>query len=219
MKGLMLNQWYSVNKSFWGYLVLSVVIMGVLLIAQQDMLLTVATFIPIIFMVTPAFEVLKNETMSGWNKFVLALPLKRSQIVRSHFLFFMMLMFVGIIISVGVFVVAEFISEGIWTNAVTNSILNGIGLALILGLVAYPLTYHLGTEKSDMVLMLSVLVAIGSYFLGSFIFNWVFNNYTIAPLQNVDLDFLFSAAFALVSFVLFFLSYVITNQIYRKKEF
>ncbi|WYP26425.1 ABC-2 transporter permease [Alkalihalobacillus sp. FSL W8-0930] len=219
MKGLMLNQWYSVNKSFWGYLVLSVVIMGVLLIAQQDMLLTVATFIPIIFMVTPAFEVLKNETMSGWNKFVLALPLKRSQIVRSHFLFFVMLMFVGIIISVGVFVVAEFISEGIWTNAVTNSILNGIGLALILGLVAYPLTYHLGTEKSDMVLMLSVLVAIGSYFLGSFIFNWVFNNYTIAPLQNLDLDFLFSAAFALVSFVLFFLSYVITNQIYRKKEF
>ncbi|WP_245755932.1 ABC-2 transporter permease [Halobacillus alkaliphilus] len=42
-------------------------------------------------MSSSALEVLKREAKSGWNKYVLALPVKRENVVQSHYNFFSLL--------------------------------------------------------------------------------------------------------------------------------
>ncbi|GAF23092.1 hypothetical protein JCM19047_2885 [Bacillus sp. JCM 19047] len=62
MKGLLLNQYYSVQKSIWVYALLAFVIPVVILIFfEGGMLDRLAAFVAIGFMVSPALEVLKHE--------------------------------------------------------------------------------------------------------------------------------------------------------------
>ena len=47
----------------------------------------IATFI-ILFAAIPALEVIKYESKSGYEKYVLTLPVTRNNIVQSHYLFY-----------------------------------------------------------------------------------------------------------------------------------
>src|SRR5699024_7577264 len=107
MKGLLLNQYYSVFTSLRNYLFLGVIIAAILIFSQNEFMQSFAQILITIFMVTPALEVLKHESKSGWNKFVLTLPIKRSNVVQSHFLFFIMTMISGILITIAMFALAE----------------------------------------------------------------------------------------------------------------
>ncbi|QQK79284.1 ABC-2 transporter permease [Salicibibacter cibi] len=219
MKGLLLNQYYSVGKSLWNYLLLSVVITAILLFSQNEMMMAFATFLPILFMVTPALEVLKHESMSGWNKFVLTLPIKRSQVVQSHYLFYFMVMLIGLLVTIVLFILAELIAGQVLTDQSIYSMMNGVGIAFILGFIAYPLTYQLGTEKSDMVLMFGVIAAIGLYLLSGWLFETILSNMSPDTLQGMNIDLLFSSGFLAVTLVFFIVSFLITLQVYKKKEF
>ncbi|SDJ29690.1 ABC-2 transporter permease [Natribacillus halophilus] len=219
MKGLILNQYYAIGNSVRNYFVLSIFLAAVFLFTQNEWLLTFAAFVPIIFMVSPALEVLKHESKSGWNKFVLTLPLKRSHVVKSHYLFFIMLMFIGLFIVIGVFVVAELLLENILVEQAIYWMMNGVGVAFVLGFIAYPLTYLLGSEKSDMILMVSVIAGVGLFFLSSWLYEQILINVSPYVLQGLNHDMLFSAGFLVITLVLFIVSYVIALQVYKRKEF
>ncbi|MDO7284380.1 ABC-2 transporter permease [Shouchella clausii] len=219
MKGLVLNQYYSVGKSFWNYIALSVVITAILLFTQNEMLMQFAAWLPLFFMVTPALEVLKHESMSGWSKFVLTLPLKRREVVQSHYLFYSMMIVIGIVITVALFMVADSLIGQVMTDSSVNKIMNGVGIVLISGLLNYPLTYLLGTEKSDGILVFSIMAAVGLFLLSSWLFEIFLGAVSFDALQGMNLDKLFSGSFLAVTFVLFMASYVIALQVYKRKEF
>ncbi|MED4158931.1 ABC-2 transporter permease [Shouchella clausii] len=219
MKGLVLNQYYSVGKSFWNYIALSVVITAILLFTQNEMLMQFAAWLPLFFMVTPALEVLKHESMSGWSKFVLTLPLKRREVVQSHYLFYSMMIVIGLVITVALFMIAESIIGQVMTDSAVYKMMNGVGLVLIAGLLNYPLTYQLGTEKSDGILVFSIMAAVGAFLLSSWLFEILLGAVSLDALQGINLDLLFSGSFLAVSLVLFIASYVIALYVFKRKEF
>ncbi|MBM7715187.1 ABC-2 transporter permease [Siminovitchia sp. FSL H7-0308] len=219
MRGLFLNQYFTVEKSLRNYVFISVVIVCLLIISNNEMMLSFATWLPILFMITPAFEALKHESSSGWNKFVLALPIKRSQVVQSHYIFYSLIMLSGIILTFVLFVLTDLIMGQNQTTTAVYSIMNGVGLALIIGFVTYPLTYHYGTEKSDMILMMGVLAAIGLFFLSEWIYKGILENFGAPLSPNTNHDLLFSSSFLLINLFLFIISYFVTLQIYKRKEF
>jgi len=219
MKGLLLNQYYSIGKSIFNYVLLSVLIAGILLFTQHDMMMLFATILPTVFMITPALEVLKHESMSGWNKFLLTLPIKRKHVVQSHYLFFTILLLFGLLITITLFVLAEFILGQILTEQMIYWIMNGVGIAITLGLVAYPLTYQLGTEKSDMAIIIGFIATFGLFFLSDALFNRIVSNLSPDTLQGMNLGLLFSGSFLAITLILFIVSYMISLPIYKKKEF
>jgi|SRR5690625_1252853 len=215
MKGLLLNQYYSVFTSLRNYLFLGVIIAAILIFSQNEFMQSFAQILITIFMVTPALEVLKHESKSGWNKFVLTLPIKRSNVVQSHFLFFIMTMISGILITIAMFALADLVLGETLTFQTILGIMNGGGIALLLGIVAYPLTYLWGAEKADTVLMLGVMVAVGLFLL----VNWLYIEFIEDAFQGLNHELVFTAGFCVTTLVLYIISYRITIQVYKRKEF
>ncbi|KYG29507.1 ABC-2 transporter permease [Alkalihalobacillus trypoxylicola] len=219
MRGLVLNQYYTVDKSLKNYFFISVLLVAVMLLSSNDMLLSMATWVPIMFMISPAFEALKHESASGWNKFVLTFPIKRRHVVQSHYYFFLLLLLAGTMITfLLIFAMNEFIG-GIQVSALLNSLMNGMGIAFIIGYVSYPLTYYYGTEKSDMILYIGVFSAIGIYIFAGWLFQQIISLGWFGLSVEGHIDLIFSLLFLVLNLIIFILSYFVTVFIYQKKEF
>ncbi|MDV2682777.1 ABC-2 transporter permease [Alkalihalophilus lindianensis] len=217
MKGLLLNQYYAVEKTIWYYVPLSLVVTTILLYFDQAMTQRLAAFLPILLLSTAAFEVLKHEAKSGWNKFVLTLPVKRSRVVQSHYLFFLTLTVLGLLIACVALLIAQFGFGQAPSAGYTYSLMNILGITFTMGIVAYPLTYLLGTEKAEFVIMASGGAGIGVFFLSAYLFDLL-----LMPLyafQGLNSDLVFSLGFLVVNFILFVGSYIISIQVYKRKEF
>ncbi|MFB4213285.1 ABC-2 transporter permease [Shouchella sp. JSM 1781072] len=219
MSGLLLTNYYMVSRSFWGYLALSVFLSALFIALGNDFLLSFALFIPIIFMVSPALEVLKHEAKSGWGKFVLTTPVNRGNVVQSHYLLFLLFMLVGMVVATVVFVVGDFINGGLLTWETLYTFLGGIAVALLLAVIAFPLTYFLGTEKSDMVLIMSVFAALALFFLSSWAFEEAYARGWMEPFSSWDSGLVFSGGMLAVTLVLFVISFFVAMGIYKRKEF
>lgn len=217
MKGLLLNQYYSVEKSLWGYVPLALLIATVLVFFEHPVIQRLAAFAPILLMSMAALEVLKHEAKSGWNKFVLTLPVKRERIVQSHYLFFSMLALTGFLITCVAYLVAEFAFGMTPSPGYFYSVLDILGITLTLGILTYPLTYMLGTEKAELITYIGTGAGIGSFFLSAFLYQIFIQDLELV--QGLNLDLLFSLSYLLMTFLLFIISYVVSIQLYKKKEF
>lgn len=208
MKGLLLNQYYAVEKSFWWHVLIGLVAATCLMLFSNPMLQRLAGFLPLLLLSTSAFEVLKHEAKSGWNKYVLTLPIKRDRVVQSHYLFFITLVFIGLIISTLAYYMAQLLF-GIESSGYVYAVLNIAGIAFTMGFVIYPLTYLMGTEKAEVVAMIGAGAGIGLFFLSALIYDFL-------PINE---DWLFSISFMLMTFILFIISYIVSIQVYKRKEF
>ncbi|MEK4563322.1 ABC-2 transporter permease [Alkalihalobacillus sp. FSL R5-0424] len=203
-----MNQYYAVEKSFWSHILIGLVAATGLMLFSDPRLQRLAGFLPLLLLSTSAFEVLKHEAKSGWNKYVLTLPLKRDRIVQSHYLFFITLITIGLVISVIAFYLAQMFF-GSEAPGYIYAVLNIAGIAFTMGFVIYPLTYLMGTEKAEVIAMIGAGAGIGLFFLSALIYDFL-------PL---DEDWLFSLSFMLITLVLFIISYIVSIQVYKRKEF
>ncbi|WP_027964918.1 ABC-2 transporter permease [Halalkalibacillus halophilus] len=217
MKGLMLNQYYSVEKSILSYVPLALLAATILIFFENPVSQRLAAFIPVILMATTALEVLKHESKSGWNKYVLTLPVKRSSVVNSHYLFFAALTLTGLLIACIAFLLAQYVLNLDPSMGYMYAVMNILGITFTLGFIAYPLTYLLGTEKAEFVIMIGGGAGLGLFFLSAYIYEEFLM--TLETLQRFNPDFLFSASFMVINAVLFILSYIVSIQIYKRKEF
>lgn len=108
----------------------------------------IATFI-ILFAAIPALEVIKYESKSGYEKYVLTLPVTRSNIVESHYFFYFLVVIIGTLLSYGIFYVYGLVSGTPIDDGIFKSVSLGTFIILNAGAIAYPLLYVFGAEKSD----------------------------------------------------------------------
>ena len=212
MRGLLLNHYYSTDKSIRNGLLLTVFISLVLHLAQQSMALRAAAFVPFLLMVQPAFEVLKHDAMSGWNKFVFTLPLRRSQLVQSHYIWLLLLLATGTLIAYGLFFGTAFFVDSPSADIFYNFSLRAIGIVICMGALSYPLTFWWGTEKSDQITLMSVGFGLGMFFLVSM------GLLLFLGADAPSYDRIFSISLVAVSLLVYLISYVISVRIYNTKE-
>ncbi|WZX99969.1 ABC-2 transporter permease [Bacillus sp. FSL W7-1360] len=215
MKGLLLSQYYSVEKSLKMYIALSVAIVGIVFLIQNENWFFFAAYIPMVLISSPAAESLKHESMSGWHKLMLTMPLKRNHVVQSHYFFYVMTVLLGLVVTVVLFTVAELVAGGFLTVYTISWMVNGLGVTLVLGSVTYPLTYKLGIEKSQAAVVTGVITAIGLFIFSRILYEIIVSH----ALQEALRELLFSSLFLVMTLVLFILSYFIAVLIYKRKEF
>ncbi|MBU8595452.1 hypothetical protein CHH78_01030 [Shouchella clausii] len=219
MKGLMLNQYYSVARSILLYGMISIFVTSILLVAQIEAVERFVSFIPTILLVLPAMEVLKHESMSGWNKFARTLPVRQNQIVQSHYLFFVVLLAIGLAITIVLSLLSSVMVGQSLDISTVASIMNGIAIAVIFGTFSFPLTYMFGSEKADGILVFAGLAAFGLYLLSAWLYGKIFENVSFTFVEEMHPDLFFSILFLGISAVLFFISYLLASQVYKQKEF
>ncbi|WP_078392668.1 ABC-2 transporter permease [Shouchella patagoniensis] len=217
MKGLLLNQYYAAEKSIKYYVPISFAVACALLFFENAMAQRFAAFIPIVIIGTAALEVLKQESQSGWDKYVMTLPVKRNHVVQSHYVFFLLMTFTGLLIAGTTYVVGNFVFGQTPGTGFVYGVMDVLGITFTMGFVAYPLTYLLGTQKAEVVYMISGGGALGLFFLSAIVFElW------IAPLnlfQGMNIDLMFSISYMTINFVLFLISYAVSILVYKRKEF
>ncbi|EZH66488.1 hypothetical protein DH09_11190 [Bacillaceae bacterium JMAK1] len=219
MIGLLLNQYYSVSKTILSYAVAAFVLVLVAIGIGNELLVFFAMYMPIIFLVSPAFEVLKHESQSGWNKFVLTLPVHRGNIVQSQYVFFLFLTSIGIVITVMAFVVAEWVFGSAMNQELMYTMMTGIGIAFIMGGISYPATYVFGTEKSDTIVLVATLSGVGLFLLAQQGFARLIEQMTVETIASMNASLVFNGSFLLIGLVFFVISYFVTLGIYNRKEY
>jgi len=212
MKGLILNNLYSMEKSIKSSSLLTVVAVVLLLLTNQSTALKVAAFLPFVLIPVHAFEILKYDAMSGWNKYEIILPVIRKRIVESKYMTFLLLLIFSVLLVFCVAFTVHLLMFPTMHSVFFNYLLRGMGLIICIAALIYPLTYKLGTEKSDSIMMGSVGFSLGMFFVIDFMLEMLISGVE-------DFDKKFSAIFFIMSIIFLIISYVISVNIYKNKEF
>lgn len=214
MTGLMLTNYYLVYRSIFAYTGLAILLSGIILYFGDSSIHGMAAMFIILLMTLPATEVIKLEARSGYDNYVLTLPVTRVDIVKSHYLFYFSILIVGALLCCGIFFVYNSFSNTP-VNSISNVISFGIFIVLFAGSIIYPLLYTFGPEKSD-------AIVIGSGVGGLFatiglqnLIGYLINQFSI----TIESSMFVAILYLLFGVIFYIISFLISVYIYHKKEF
>ncbi|MDE6025025.1 MAG: ABC-2 transporter permease [Lachnospiraceae bacterium] len=214
MKGLLKNNFFAVcsNAKVFSLFML---ILGFFVVAviSQPLLIGYVLLSMIGFSIN-AITSIKKEYISKWGKYKLTLPIKRADIIKSHFISQLMWLLVGAIFA-GLSIGLSWVLHGCpFDNGIdTISIFAlGISISLFTGAFFFPLFYLGGEERSDVFLIISLLCGSG---IALIIISLL--NFYLAP--GVSTILLGAAILLICSLLVFALSFPLTVDIYNKKEY
>jgi len=175
----------------------------------------IATFI-ILFAAIPALEVIKYESKSGYEKYVLTLPVTRSNIVESHYFFYFLVVIIGTLLSYGIFYVYGLVSGTSIDDGIFKSVSLGTFIILNAGAIAYPLLYVFGAEKSDAITIGGACGGLVIYFGLQSVIGYLIEQF---PISNLNESVYVSILYIIFGVIIYTFSFFISVFIYRKKEF
>lgn len=154
------------------------------------------------------------DEFNDWNSYVITIPKGRKSAVRSKYLSTTILALITTLITCLVSVISGVINNNLVLNNILSSLAASILAVAIIVSLMYPLIYKYGVEKGRIGLFIMVfLVTI----LGGLLIKSVDNNL----INNIN-NFLNSYGLILIpviSCILLYVSYLISNRIYSNKEF
>lgn len=212
MRGLIRNNFYSMESnikiSFIIALFLSVATFFVKHSAFIQMIISMQVFIFIVNVGTS----LHADVVSEWNRFEVTLPVKSNDIIKAKYISFVMLFLFGVVMG-SITAISVYVTSG-FSNI--QSVLYGYEFGLTLAAttagIMYPLMLKIGTEKNELIMILSAIASIGLLVLISAI---------LIPLtgeMNMKHS-LVGIVSTIVALTIFTISYFVSIKIYCHKEF
>jgi hypothetical protein len=218
MNGLLKNQFYG---AFGGAVVLlvffSAVGIGLLITGNPTMLNIFALAAATAFAFNTAAN-FRKEASSKWNKYELTAPVRRSDIVKSRYVSHVIWAFSGMFLS-ALFVVLTVAIHGnrYFYHTIRDPLTLfsvGIGVALLMGTIFYPMIYLFGADKSEITMIISLPGAVGIT-VGVM---WLFNAaYDFKPVTDY-IFYINMAIYLVIVIISFVLSYFLTTFIFRRTE-
>lgn len=216
MKGLLLTNYYLVHRSVLSYIFIASLVAFVLLWFSSEKSLPIAIMIILLLTSLPSLEIIKKENSSGYDRYVLTLPVSKKNIVTSHYIFYFVNSSIGVIVSFFIFFVYDnfFVKEE--NLKFLDSASLGIFIVLFGGSLVFPLLYLLGPEKSDAIVIGGGMIGL----LFVFIVQELIKQFQkIFPLILKDTHFIIPMIYIFLGIIIFLVSYYVSRIIYFKKEF
>lgn len=211
MKGLFLNNFYSSIGNIKLFFMIVFTVAAAVLVTGNPTVQELFVYITITALSINAVVSSRKDAVSNWNKFEITMPIQRTDVIKSKYLTYIFWLAVGVIIALVITVVAMLIhgNDNLlygMSNFYSMFVL-GIGISLLTGALFFPLAYIAGLDKSETVLIISVLSAIGLAVLILNVLNQFISDFVIRM-----------AIFIIIYIIVFAVSYVLTLIIYSKKE-
>lgn len=212
MKGLIRNNFYSMESnvkiSFIIALFLSVVAFFVEHSSFIQMIIAMQVFVFIVNVGTS----LHADVVSKWNKFEVTLPVTYNDIIKAKYISFAILFLFGVVMG-SITAISVCVTSG-FSNipSVLYGYEFGFTLAATTAGIMYPLMLKIGTEKNELIMILSGIASIGLL---------VFISAILTPLtgeMNMKHS-LVGIVSTISSLAIFIISYFVSVRIYRHKEF
>ncbi len=206
MKGYLMSYYFTNKKSIYTYLLLSIPIC--LFFSFSNPL--IASFMPMIFLVSPATDNLKDEKDSKWMYFVSTLPYSRNTYVASHFAFYSILALKGMIVSL---VINAIVADSIVTGI--NSAMLGIGFIALYSLI-FPFTFKIGAEKSNVIFMIVSIIVVIVFFVYYFGLLALFSG-SGDMISEVSKNLWYGGTFAVFGLIVMLLSFITSKHVFKHK--
>lgn len=212
MKGLIRNNFYSMESNIKISIIVALFLSAASFFIKPGTAVQVIISTQLFIFIANAGTSLHADVVSKWNKFELTLPVKYNEIIKAKYISFIILFFFGIIMGS---VTAMFTCV---TGGFSNvpSVLYGYEFGLTLSVstvgIMYPLMLKMGTEKNELIMILSAIASIAIIVLVAAV---------LSPLtgeMNMKHSFV-GIVSAIVALVIFVGSYFVSVKIYRNKEF
>ncbi|HEY4390021.1 MAG TPA: ABC-2 transporter permease [Paenibacillus sp.] len=218
MRGLLLTNYYLVYRSFFAYIGTAVLVAGIIFCFGDPSMYRMIAMFTVAFAAIPALEVIKHESKSGYDKYVLTLPVTRRDIVQSHYFFYFSAVTIGTLLSHGELFVFRLVSGTSINEDILKMVSIGTFMVLIAGAIAYPLLYIFGAEKSDAITIGGAVGGLVASFGLQGLIGYLIEQ---LPLSNLYIDpsLYVSIMYTIFGLILYILSFFIALFIYRKKEF
>lgn len=218
MKGLLFTNLYLVHRSIFVYTLIGIGLTAFYLKLTGGAYAVFSAITLCIVITIPVWEILKVEAQSGYNKYSLTLPVSRKNIIQSYYLVYFLVVVIGVILFVGILYIYGLFSKVSIELSLFQTIAFTILSMLTLGGIIFPLIFILGEEKSDFILLLSLLfmgLVVNSLRLGvGYLLDQLpLLKFNLNPLKQVPFIFL------LIGILIFLISFFISFFIYSKKEF
>ena len=217
MKGLLKNNFYATlsNAKVFAAIML---LLGIFVVAMDNTIPSLIIGYMLLAMIgfsLISIASLRKESATKWSKYKLTTPVKRSAIVQSYFLSFLLWLIVGMVFA-GIGVALSIMLHGFPFDKDTDVFMLfviGVGISLFMGAIFFPLFYLGGEERNEVFLIISLLCGIGIVMGLSTLINTLFPKMTAPQLICGGI------AILACSLLVYVLSYPLTVSIFKKKEY
>ncbi len=214
MKGLLKNNFWAVCSGAKTFLIFMLMFgIFVVTVISQPLLIGYVLLGMVGFSINTAAGI-KKEFTSKWGKYKLTLPIKRAAIVKSYFISQLLWLFVGALFAVLSISLSWLLHGCPFDNSIDTISIFALGISISLFTCSFffPLFYLGGEERSDAFLIISLLCGVG---IALVIISTL--NYCLAP--GLTTILLGNAILLICSLSVYALSYLLTVNIYSKKEY
>lgn len=212
MNGLIRNNFYSMESNLKISFILAAVLIFSPLIINNAVIYPMIIAVQIFLFVVNTGTALHADEAAKWNKFELTLPIKRSTIIGAKYITFAILILFGLLMGLCTTLCIN-LSGQTWSF---SSTLWGYEYGLVLSFFSislmYPIVLKIGTEKNELVLILSAFAAIGFMYLVAVALSPATGGLNLRhPLVG--------AVSISVAVLMFIISFVVSMNIHKNKEF
>lgn len=212
MKGLIRNNFYSMESNMKMAFVIAALLTLTPLLVKNPVFLPMIIAIQIFVFVANTGTSLHADETAKWNKYEITLPIKRSTVIGAKYVTFAILIFCGLLMSVITFAFAGVSELVLNMNTIIWGYEYGVILAMTTTALMYPMMLKFGTEKSELIMLVSVGMVVGMMLFVAMILSGATNGMNLRhPLVG--------AVSVVVSVLLFIGSYFVSLWIQSKKEF
>lgn len=215
MKGLLRNHYYKILSGL-RILLIFILLAGALILlfgGGEDLLTAFLCLSVIAFPFISSIAVRKSGG-GKWDQYILSLPVRRYEIVKSVFITQLITILIGSAISMVLFLTSFAIHGFMFYRYVDVLLLfsSAIGTSLIMNAIFLPISYLDSSDRIEAVSIISLIIAVAA--MTALI--TVINIFLEKP-SNIQLA-VFGVGILILSSAAFVLSYFLTVGIYSKKD-
>lgn len=212
MNGLIRSNFYSMESNLKISFILAAGLVFSPLMINNAVIYPMIISVQVFLFVVNTGTALHADEAAKWNKFELTLPVKRSTIIGAKYITFAILILFGLLMGLCTTICIS-LSGQTWSF---SSTLWGYEYGLVLSIFSvslmYPVVLKIGTEKNELVLILSAFAAIGFMYLVAVALSPVTGGLNLRhPLVG--------AVSISVSALMFIISFLVSINIHKNKEF
>lgn len=212
MRGLIRNNFYSMENNIKMSFIIALFLTVVSFFVKHDAFIQMIIAMQLFIFIVNVGTSLHADVVSKWNKFERTLPIKYNDIIKAKYISFAILILLGIVMG-SITTIYAYVTNG-YSNV--QSIFYGYEFGLTLSAttagIMYPLMLKIGTEKNEMIMILSAIAVVGLLILLSAILKPLTGEMNMKhPLVGI--------VSAIVAVVIFIASYFVSVKIYQHKEF
>jgi len=219
MKGLLRNHYYGAADSALVTLIFIAAIGIALLFSASSILLFVLGMTGAVLISFNAMSSFRKEESSRWKSYIITTPVKRKDVVKCRYIAHLAWVIVGILISfafIGLTVLIH--GNRFFYNPMREPFMVlaiALGIPILMGSIFYPLTYLLGTDKSEVIMIISLGSSIGITVGTIWVLDFIFGFSTLNTIE-----FLIGLSFyMLLATMLYIISYHVSVRINNKNEY